>query len=363
MPDLVDHIKTLHIIARPMRAPLTFKTSVFQREFKQYRNLISVGDGNAERTASLRLQMAPDVQDGRDQSRSVKSVKLIELPTCQQLFVEHEMLQQRLAEIVSFRGHLDLKSRFAERIAGQSFSHPMGKIGMCSLVHFSRPLGAPACATGGAWPSHDDTARMQGVISLRTLGPGSRAGESSGTGPGSTAEPKVAPSVPAMYSPAGSGIHGVRALRRDRGSGKNTPEPPDSPPPSGALDRSKAEDRSERVGSELDGGTNAADSLLQVIGNVTREAVEANNKSVTEEQLPLNEQRGITGDGLGSLGGRSSTPPLSGQGLWKVQGERSTVRSPPFTNKKRPIMGPGMGARSPGAVWRESSAPAGTRSF
>jgi hypothetical protein len=55
---------------------------------------------------------------------------------------------------------------------------------------------------------------------------------------------------------------------------------------------------------------------------------------------------------------------LSGQGLWKVQGERSAVRSPPFTNKKRPIIAPGMGARSSGAVWRESSAPAaGQRSF
>ncbi|CAK9115246.1 unnamed protein product [Durusdinium trenchii] len=97
-------------------------------------NLISIGDGDAERAASLRLQ-APERKGSFGEERQrVKSVKLIELPTCQQLIVQHEMLQVRLPDVTAFLGCLDLKSRFP------SSSSP-GKAAGPTLVHFGRPTG------------------------------------------------------------------------------------------------------------------------------------------------------------------------------------------------------------------------------
>ena len=157
----------------------------------QPRNLISIGDGDAERAASLRLQagsglcascflpgiawspptgtlraqrplrhrdapvsqmrfakprlsrrgipatgeisIAPSKISTRVERNSDRSdeVKLVELPTCQQLIVQHEMLQEwsrkpektsmtgrvlswqvRLPDVTAFHGTLDLKSRF-----------------------------------------------------------------------------------------------------------------------------------------------------------------------------------------------------------------------------------------------------------
>eukprot|EP00435_Cladocopium_sp_Y103_P031378 s1968_g7.t3 len=105
-------IRSYQIFAKPMHAPLTFKISTFRRECKKFMNLISIGDGDAERAASLRLQAPERKGSFSEEKQRVKSVKLIELPTCQQLIVQHEMLQVRLPDVTAFFGCLDLKSRF-----------------------------------------------------------------------------------------------------------------------------------------------------------------------------------------------------------------------------------------------------------
>ncbi|CAK9040901.1 unnamed protein product [Durusdinium trenchii] len=134
MPQILQQIRSYQIFAKPLHAPLTFKISTFRRECKKFMNLISIGDGDAERAASLRLQ-APERKGSFGEERQrVKSVKLIELPTCQQLIVQHEMLQVRLPDVTAFLGCLDLKSRFP------SSSSP-GKAAGPTLVHFGRPTG------------------------------------------------------------------------------------------------------------------------------------------------------------------------------------------------------------------------------
>ncbi|OLP78966.1 Pentatricopeptide repeat-containing protein, chloroplastic [Symbiodinium microadriaticum] len=107
-------IRSYPIYAKPMHAPLTFKITTFRRECKKFSNLISIGDGDAERAASLRLQAPSERRGplGEESRQRVKSVKLVELPTCQQLIVQHEMLQVRLPDVTAFHGSLDLKSRF-----------------------------------------------------------------------------------------------------------------------------------------------------------------------------------------------------------------------------------------------------------
>eukprot|EP00439_Symbiodinium_sp_Y106_P033955 s4177_g4.t1 len=107
-------IRSYPIYAKPMHAPLTFKITTFRRECKKFSNLISIGDGDAERAASLRLQAPSERRGplGEESRQRVKSVKLVELPTCQQLIVQHEMLQVRLPDVTAFSGSLDLKSRF-----------------------------------------------------------------------------------------------------------------------------------------------------------------------------------------------------------------------------------------------------------
>lgn len=97
-------------------------------------NLISIGDGDAERAASLRLQAPERKGSLGEEKQRVKSVKLIELPTCQQLIVQHEMLQVRLPDVTAFFGCLDLKSRFPS-------SGSPGKAAGPTLVHFGRPTG------------------------------------------------------------------------------------------------------------------------------------------------------------------------------------------------------------------------------
>jgi len=141
MPQILQQIRSYQIFAKPMHAPLTFKISTFRRECKKFMNLISIGDGDAERAASLRLQ-APERKGnfGEDKQR-VKSVKLIELPTCQQLIVQHEMLQVRLPDVTAFFGCLDLKARFPS-------SGSPGKAAGPTLVHFGRPTGMLAVGPG-----------------------------------------------------------------------------------------------------------------------------------------------------------------------------------------------------------------------
>ncbi|CAE7842851.1 PGR3, partial [Symbiodinium necroappetens] len=114
MPQILQQIRSYPIYAKPMHAPLTFKITTFRRECKKFSNLISIGDGDAERAASLRLQAPSERRGplGEESRQRVKSVKLVELPTCQQLIVQHEMLQVRLPDVTAFHGSLDLKSRF-----------------------------------------------------------------------------------------------------------------------------------------------------------------------------------------------------------------------------------------------------------
>jgi hypothetical protein len=365
MPQLLETVRRFNIVARPMRrAPLTFKTSAFQREFRTFRNLVSIGDGNAERTATLRLQMISEGGFGVDAKdtqlqRSVKSVKLLELPNCQQLYAQHEMLHQRLAEIVRHQGHLDLKSRFSPAA--------IGKVGACSLMHFTRPFGSPPqpAIGGGVWPSPDDNTRMQGIISLRSIAPPSSNAGVSG------AIPERAGNVA-----AGSGVQGARALARQLptlsvGSGKKTGDPTETLHANGLFDHLR-EERAERVNggvSELDGGTGAADSLYQAMGGAAMGASPADVMrsdpercvSVAEDQLTLHDDRLEQCADAAEVGSgrRSVTPLIRNQGHWKVEhGPARTVYS-----KKRPVLAPGMATRSTGAVWRENSAPAATRGF
>jgi len=134
MPQILQQIRSYQIFAKPMHAPLTFKISTFRRECKKFMNLISIGDGDAERAASLRLQAPERKGSLGEEKQRVKSVKLIELPTCQQLIVQHEMLQVRLPDVTAFFGCLDLKSRFPS-------SGSPGKAAGPTLVHFGRPTG------------------------------------------------------------------------------------------------------------------------------------------------------------------------------------------------------------------------------
>jgi len=347
MPQLAAQMRALQIIARPMRAPLTFKTSAFQREFRQYRNLISIGDGNAERTASLRLQMAPDLAGGglgsdlKDLPRSVKSVKLIELPACQQLVAEHEMLHQRLADIVGFRGHLDLKARFPPGSA-------VGKVGACSLVHFARPISGtnPSNGSNNSWPSQDDNSRMQGLLSLRTIRPEHRANE------GSTS-PVTRRQLPLLGGGSKQDFEG-------------------SPLQSSALvDRLGSSTTSVTGVDRLDGGTEASNMLSQAFrdpgsggaadGGEPSEPEAGRSSSVADDR---SESRLGRESPERNLTDRSATPLLSG-GLWKVQGMDGSGKRSPYSGigKKRPVLASGIGARGSGAVWRENSAPAATRGF
>jgi hypothetical protein len=146
MPQILSLVRSIPIFPKPMHAPLTFKITAFRKECIHYRNLISIGDGDAERAASLRLQ-APNERKGplgasESQRRRVKSVKLLEMPTCQQLLLQHEMLQVRLPDVTAYQGCLDLKARFPGNC-----TVPNAAKGPPTLVHFGRPpAGAPACA-------------------------------------------------------------------------------------------------------------------------------------------------------------------------------------------------------------------------
>lgn len=379
MPQIADLMKRFPIVARPMRAPLTFKTSAMQREFRNYRNMVSVGDGNAERTASLRLQMAPDMVMGNQDIRSVKSVKLIELPSCQQLHAEHDMLQQRLVDIVGFRGHLDLKSRFPPTNLG--LPQNANKVGACSLVHFARPFGASPSMGGGAtaWPAPEET-KMTGVLSLRTISPTLRPEET----PRPAAENR-GNSLVGSPAPMGARPKGPRELPSLGGlgggaSGKNTPEPGDS----AILDWLRAEERAEHAGtpSEMDGGTQASESMFKAAKAMggTASTVDTVDGDADDQRSPSKtgkmeadcdarpEPRGNSSGGDG--GKRSNTPLLAGGNHWKVQNsakvqnmERGSPSRSSYTGagigKKRPILPTGL--RSAGAVWRENSAPAATR--
>ena len=72
LPALLPKMRTLQWFAKPMSYLLTFKLEVFKREFgNKYANLVSIGDGVSERTATLRLVN----QQPAGQARHCKSCK------------------------------------------------------------------------------------------------------------------------------------------------------------------------------------------------------------------------------------------------------------------------------------------------
>lgn len=252
MPQIHQQVRSFQIFAKPMHAPLTFKLNAFRRECQAFRNVVSIGDGDAERAASLRLLTPPDRKPrGDEPSRCVKSCKLIEFPSCQQLIAEHEMLQIRLLDIVTFQGSLDLKARFS---AAMGFGSPssQGKPTSCTLVHFPRSLGGacqqmapPARAAQSASaaerpPLREDagtaaSGKMQQGLMLLKLPPGLRTpahglpplGQTAGriggdTTPSSAVDYQSGLSalVPGRHilSPAGSPMAGLRAGRSVAGT-------------------------------------------------------------------------------------------------------------------------------------------------
>lgn len=169
MPQIAQQVRNCEIVSKPMYAPLTFKIGAFKRECRRFKNLVSVGDGEFERDATLALQMPPSrKQSGgagnevKSPARRIKSVKLIDSPTCQQLIAEHDMLQARLVDVVVFQGSLDLKVRFPPGTCGSmspahatrsSLTSPRGN-GGCTLVHYARHLpGANNAIMGNQLPS------------------------------------------------------------------------------------------------------------------------------------------------------------------------------------------------------------------
>lgn len=335
MPQILQQIRSIPIFAKPMRAPLTFKITTFRREVRQYRNLISVGDGDAERAASRRLLSPPDAarRPGAQSSGDVgnllvKSIKLLELPTCQHLISQHEMLLVRLADVVNFQGCLDLKARFPGMGAGSPAprgSIPMGAAGpggaagskaddvQCTLVHCARPLGG----------------REQSAPPLRNA---------SGV---STPGPPLPPAHPSQLPPLGragiSSDDGDLPLLRGggmtpvRGGGGTTPA---------AGEHAIA--TASSIGAEAGGGSNS----------------------------PVSAAPAGTAGGRGA--GVVAPVPPPGQSLWRVQhpggdtpggtgrGGRSLYH--PGVGKKRPPVLSGVAGRSGapaptggGAVWREHS--------
>jgi len=143
MPQILQQVRGYQTFSKPLHAPLTFKITTFRRECRSYGNVVSVGDGDAERVASQRLHNSPD-RKCTEEPRRVKSMKLVDLPTCQQLVGQHEMLQARLTDVAAFRGNLDLKVRFP--LGGNASAG-------CTLVHFARLEGFAArseeCARTG----------------------------------------------------------------------------------------------------------------------------------------------------------------------------------------------------------------------
>ncbi|CAK0845182.1 unnamed protein product [Prorocentrum cordatum] len=183
MPQLLQQMRGYDIYARPTSVPIDFKVCAFQRECKSYRNVISVGDGDAERAASLRLKAAIERKvafGGNGQSsRLIKSVKLLDFPAGQHLIDQHAMLQAELAEVVTANSSLDLRvccsgaggprsprARGRERRAGAG----------CRLVAFAapRPPAAmrPSASCGALPPLSRGSSRADTDVALgRLAGP------------------------------------------------------------------------------------------------------------------------------------------------------------------------------------------------
>eukprot|EP00931_Biecheleriopsis_adriatica_P122692 TRINITY_DN97705_c0_g1_i1.p1 TRINITY_DN97705_c0_g1~~TRINITY_DN97705_c0_g1_i1.p1 ORF type:complete len:444 (+),score=57.00 TRINITY_DN97705_c0_g1_i1:55-1386(+) len=334
MPQILQLVRSYQIFAKPMHAPLTFKITTFRRECRQFKNLISIGDGDAERAASLRLQAPPEKKSlgAADEPRQrIKSVKLIELPTCQQLIVQHEMLQVRLPDVTAFQGSLDLKSRFPASGASPATGI---KAGTPTLVHFGRPPpgSASAATTPGSpmSPRPLDDQPGKGAPMRSALPPALR-----GTAPGGQLPPLGGRAVLPSSSPMAGGA-----------------AEPDFGPIRSRADTAEAVGTS---GSPASGGGAAAgqgDGPPSSTGIGGAGAAAANP---SEDGLGADNGRDLQG----SRGTATGNP----GGLWKVQnvGPARDGRAAIFANKKRPVLASvaGMSGRPPGTVWREQPATRG----
>lgn len=313
-------------MAKPFNAPLTFKITSFRKECRPYRNCVSIGDGDAERAACMRLQAPHDRKamlgsnrDSADEKRWIKSVKLQELPTCQQLIIQHEMLQMRLADIVESSGFCDLKARFAG-------SSGAGKACGCQLVHFNnRPLDPVQRSTSiGSTSSMPARTSQEGMAAHRSL-----------SRPGSQQLPPL-------------GAERFTNSKRSSAHGEV-----DYPAPGRLFDRS--------------GGSVSCSAIPGVGGGVGMSAAAGTAEhSETVEGRPAS-----------ALKDRAEREMTTSQttNLWKVpsggdsrSGSRSSYHGIGGVAKKRPMLGSphrlsGLGGRGAGAVWREHSAPAATRGF
>ncbi|CAD7923359.1 unnamed protein product [Amoebophrya sp. A120] len=136
MPVMHAKIRSYPIFAKPMNYLLTYKLDVFKRELLQgrYQNLVSVGDGIAERTATLRLVGT----QAAGTHRFCKSIKLKEMPTIQQLIDQLDLCQRRLEHLSKYQGDLDLRTNFGLTNARMGYARSqMAASSGCSFVHLS----------------------------------------------------------------------------------------------------------------------------------------------------------------------------------------------------------------------------------
>jgi len=129
MPTLLPKMKSLPTFAKPMSYHITFKLDVFKRECARYSNIISIGDGIAERTATLRLTGNPD--------KYCKSLKLKDLPTFSQMFDQLNLCMQRMEHVHNYRGDLDLRSQFGPFAGRQSTPQSRSQITFVHLTNFA----------------------------------------------------------------------------------------------------------------------------------------------------------------------------------------------------------------------------------
>lgn len=345
MPQIYQQVRSYQIFAKPMHAPLTFKINVFRRECQQFRNICSVGDGDAERAASLRLlgpsdrRPMPIYGEQRSNERCVKSVKLIEFPSCQQLIAEQEMLQTRLADIVNYQGSLDLKARFP----ATSFTSPLSqaKPSGCTLVHFARAAG-PMMGPSSA------PMRLGGTSSAP-----SPAGSPMRASTTTTGSPNRQPTVDENVKME-KGLMMLRSLPAPQfrqpvgGTGGFNGTMGGQLPPLGVATGER--NVSDKGGSGTDEGNQ---STAGGIGSGGESGIDVHPAGALDDNAEH-----------GTGAGEKERNPNTASGIWKMHGSPG-ARSP-YTQgagKKRPVLAsgsPGQGlslrSRSPGAVWAGAAA-------
>jgi len=396
MPQLLQQVRGYPIFARPMHGPPTFKIGAFRKECRNYRNIVSVGDGDSERIASLKLQATPEprsamsmLDGGDDRPRIIKSVKLVDLPTCQQLIAQHEMLQNRLTDITAYHGNLDLKARFPGNAGNVSNSpNKIGKVavGNCSLVHFARP--SPAISQAAGLPMAGATVGSAGFQTNPVPEGGGKAAQ--GLGPLRPLQPtamvrsnSASSQLPPLGRDHGRPWHSDGELHPGKPGDRSTLSTMDRLAAGGGADalRAPEEDNSIRgpaaLAAALATRPMAAGSAEGGGGDGSAIARDWGEGSPGSPPLTAGGSRAAATPGqspppsAGSPATRATSPGKSGS-LWRVRVGGSPGSSGggsggqslyPGLGKKRPVLVAGAPPRSAGAAWRENSAPAATRGF